>query len=639
VDERRGKRKERVLASDTTGAGELRKELGLLSVFSIAAGAMISSGIFVLPGLAFANAGPAVILSYGLASLFMIPTMFSQAELATAMPRSGGSYFYVERSLGPLVGTVAGFSMWLSLSLKIAFALVGIGAVAAAVFPMIGEWGVKGVAIGACIVFATINILGTRHTGRLQGAMVLALLGILLLYVVSAGRLAESEQYVPFLPETGWRTVFAVAGMVFVSYGGLTKVVDVAGEVRKPSVNIPAGMFMAFGVVSVIYVLAVFATVGAVAPEELTGSLVPLTLGAARALGRPGAVILGAGALLAFCTTANAGILSAARSPLAMSRDGLAPEFLSKTSARFGTPHVAIAITALLISLVLAALSVETLVKTASTVMILMFMLANLSVVIMRQSGIQNYRPTFRAPLYPWLQIAAILLYGFLIVEMGLVPLALSAGFALLAAVWYTLYVHRHIDRESALVYMVKNIVAPRMTRSNLEDELKQITIERDEIVMDRFDKLVSDAVILDVAGTMQAKEFFQSAADALSRRIGVESKRLYDEFLKREMESSTVVRPGLAIPHVVIDGEGVFEMAIVRCRGGIVFSPLNPPVTTAFVLIGSADERNFHLRALMNIAHIIQEHDFADRWKKAHGPEQLRDVVLLSRRKREKPS
>ena len=626
------------MATDTTGTGELRKELGLLSVFSIAAGAMISSGIFVLPGLAFAKAGPAVILSYGLASLFMLPTMFSQAELATAMPRSGGSYFYVERSLGPLVGTVAGFSMWLGLSLKIAFALVGIGAIGAAVFPGIGPWGVKVVAIAACVLFAMVNVAGTRHTGRLQGAMVLALIGILLLYVAYAGRLAESERYVPFLPETGWRAVFAVAGMVFVSYGGLTKVVDVAGEVRKPSVNIPAGMFMAFGVVSVLYVLAVFATVGAVTPDALKDSLVPLTLGAAKALGRPGAIVLGAGALLAFATTANAGILSAARSPLAMSRDGLAPEFLSRTSRRFGTPHVAIILTALFICAVLAVLSLENLVKTASTVMILMFMLANLSVIIMRQSGIQNYRPTFRAPLYPWLQISAILIYGFLIVEMGLIPLALSAGFGLLAAIWYTVYVHRHIERESALVYMVKNIVAPRITRSNLEDELKQITIERDDIVMDRFDNLVSNALILDVAGTMQAQEFFRSAADALSPRIGVEPKRLYEEFLRREMESSTVVRPGLAIPHVVIDGESVFEMAIVRCRGGIVFSPLNPPVTTAFVLIGSPDERNFHLRALMNIAHIIQEPDFAKRWEKAHGPEQLRDVVLLSRRKREKP-
>ena len=106
----------------------LKKELGLLHVFSIAAGAMISSGLFVLPGIAFAQAGPAILLSYVLAGLFMIPTMLSKAELATAMPKSGGSYFFIERSLGPLAGTLAGLGAWLSITLKATFALVGIGA-------------------------------------------------------------------------------------------------------------------------------------------------------------------------------------------------------------------------------------------------------------------------------------------------------------------------------------------------------------------------------------------------------------------------------------------------------------------------------------------------------------------------------
>ncbi|MFQ5645793.1 MAG: amino acid permease, partial [bacterium] len=104
----------------------MKRELGLISVFSIAAGSMISSGLFVLPGLAFQKAGPAIIVSYVLAAVLMIPTMFSKAELATAMPKSGGSYFFIERSMGPLIGTVAGFANWLSIALKGAFALVGI---------------------------------------------------------------------------------------------------------------------------------------------------------------------------------------------------------------------------------------------------------------------------------------------------------------------------------------------------------------------------------------------------------------------------------------------------------------------------------------------------------------------------------
>ena len=77
-------------------------------MFSIAAGAMISSGLFVLPGLAFAKSGPAVILAYAIAGVLIIPAMLAKAELATAMPRAGGTYFFIERSLGPLAGTIAG---------------------------------------------------------------------------------------------------------------------------------------------------------------------------------------------------------------------------------------------------------------------------------------------------------------------------------------------------------------------------------------------------------------------------------------------------------------------------------------------------------------------------------------------------
>ncbi len=83
----------------------LARKLGFWDVFCIAAGAMISSGLFILPGQAFqACGGPAVVLAYALAGLLMIPALLSKCELATAMPRSGGTYFYRELIIGPLPG-------------------------------------------------------------------------------------------------------------------------------------------------------------------------------------------------------------------------------------------------------------------------------------------------------------------------------------------------------------------------------------------------------------------------------------------------------------------------------------------------------------------------------------------------------
>ncbi|HSR40887.1 MAG TPA: amino acid permease, partial [Longimicrobiales bacterium] len=109
-------------------AARLKKQLGLFDVYAISTGAMFSSGFFLLPGLAAAGAGPSVVLAYGAAALFILPAMLSVAELATAMPKAGGAYYFLDRSMGPMVGTVGGLGTWLALVLKSAFALVGMGA-------------------------------------------------------------------------------------------------------------------------------------------------------------------------------------------------------------------------------------------------------------------------------------------------------------------------------------------------------------------------------------------------------------------------------------------------------------------------------------------------------------------------------
>ncbi len=106
---------------------KLSKELGFLDVFAIATGAMISSGFFLLPGIAASKAGPAVIGAYVLAGFMILPALFSIVELSTAMPRSGGTYFFISRSLGPMFGTIEGVGDWLALILKCSIALVGLG--------------------------------------------------------------------------------------------------------------------------------------------------------------------------------------------------------------------------------------------------------------------------------------------------------------------------------------------------------------------------------------------------------------------------------------------------------------------------------------------------------------------------------
>ncbi len=618
---------------------KLKRKLGFWDVFCIAAGAMISSGLFILPGLAFQQAGPAVVLSYAIAGVIVIPALMSQAELVTAMPRSGGSYFFIERSMGALSGTLAGLAEWLALSLKSAFALIGIGAFTQLIWPDIDpaavQWIIKAVAIACCVVFAALNIFSVKGVGHTQILMVAFLFGILGAFIAFGLPESKHIHFANFM-EKGPGAVLATAGLVFISFGGLNSVADIAEEVHRPGRNIPAGMFAAMLVVTAIYVATVFVTVGVLDGEQLSGNLTPISHAAEKFLGEGGLILLSVGAMLAFITTANGGILAASRSPMAMSRDGLLPERLQHVSKRFGTPHLSIILTAGFMIAVIALLDIPDLVKAASTMMLMLFVMVNMAVLIMRKSRIQNYRPIYKAPFYPWLQIAGIIVYLLLIADMGTLPLMVTGGFASAAVLWYFVYTRGRISRESALVYMVKNIASRAIYRSELEEELKEIALERDEVIHDRFDRLVSECEILDIEDQIDADEMFHRASEKLASRLGVSKEKLMTLFRHRESQSSTVVEPGVAIPHIIVDGEKLFDILLIRCRKGVLFPNEFEPVRVGFVLAGSRDERNYHLRALMAIAQIVQEKDFRKRWIDAPNAEHLRDLLLLSNRKRE---
>ena len=443
---------------------------------------------------------------------------------------------------------------------------------------------------------------------------------------------------------SGLGTIFATAGLVFISFGGLTKVASIAGEVRNPGRNIPAAMFFALGLVALLYVAATFVAVGVLTPKTpgdpstslLHGNLTPLTTAAEAFLGRGGVILLACAAMLAFVTTANSGILSASRSPMAMSHDGLLPQFMRKISQRTHTPWVSILLTSAFMIAFIALLPIEKLVKVASTMMLMLFLLVNVAVLIMRGSKIQNYRPLFRTPFYPWLQVAGIIMYVFLIAMMGLAAHLTTAAFALGGVLWYLIYVRPHIHRESALLYIVRKAVSKKIYRSQLEEELRSIALERDEVTHDRFDRLIQQCAILDLGESVPAEDMFRRAAEALAPRLKIDKDRLFDAFMERENQSSTVIQPGLAIPHIIVEGKELFDILLVRCREGVRFAGQDEPVRTAFVLIGSVDERNYHLRALMAIANIVQESDFTRRWLEAPESEHLRDILLLSGRQRD---
>jgi amino acid transporter/mannitol/fructose-specific phosphotransferase system IIA component (Ntr-type) len=608
----------------------LGRRLGLLEVFCIASGAMISSGLFVLPGLAHARAGPGVVFSYLLAGLLALTGVLSIGELTTAMPRAGGDYFFITRGLGAGAGTVAGLLSWFSLATKSAFALVGM----AAFSTLIVELDVRAVALLLCIAFVGLNVIGIKEAARAQVVLVGVLLVLLGVYVAAGVSEVRAASFEPFAPG-GIAAVLSTAGFVFVSYGGLLKVASIAEEVKRPGRNIPLAMALSLVVVVITYTLVVFVTTGVLPGTQLDGSLTPISDGAAVFLGASGRLALGIAAVLAFVSTANAGIMAAARYPYGLSRDGLVPKVFGKVSGRFRTPYVSILMTGAFMAGMLL-LRLEVLVKAASTVLILTYVMSNVSVIVLRESRLQNYQPSFRSPLYPWVQVIGVLGFSLLLLEMGeeaLIITVLLIGSGVCA---YGFYGRIRANRESALLHLVERITARELTTGLLESELREIIRERDEIIRDRFDELVEDAVVLDLEGCTSAGALFRDAAHELAPRLDVGHERLLTLLLGREAESSTAISPHVAIPHVIIEGANRFSLLLARCRAGLAFSERSPSVHAVFILAGTKDQRNFHLRSLAAIAQIVREPDFDKRWLAARGSDGLRDILLLGKRRRD---
>jgi len=608
---------------------KLKKELNLLDVFCIASGAMISSGLFILPGLAHARAGPAVVVSYFLAGLLAMTGVLSMAELATAMPKAGGDYFFITRGMGPAIGTVAGLLSWLSLSLKSSFALMG-----AAIFTgFIINVDIRIIAAALCLPFIFINLLGVKETGRTQVVLVAGLLALMLLYVVRGLPQIKVQHFEPFAPN-GITAIFSTAGFVFISYGGLLKVASIAEEVKDPRRGIPLGMILSLLVVSIFYTLVILVTTGVLGAVELENSLTPISDGAAVFMGSWGRIALSTAAILAFVTTANAGIMAASRYPLGLSRDGLFPEFFGKVHARFKTPHVSILFTGSFMILALF-LQLDILVKAASSVLILTYILSSLSIIVLRESRLQNYQPSFRTPLYPWIKVIGIIGFGFLLFEMGKEALLVSSILIVGGLFVYWFYGRIRTTREYALLHLIERITAKELTTHSLETELKEIIRERDDIIKDRFDEIIEGSVVLDIDKSTPLEEFFELVAETVSDKLNVNPSGFLKLLLDSEKESTTALNPHLAIPHIIIDGEHTFDIILARCREGIVFSETAPKVHTVFVLVGTRDERNFHLRALAAIAQIVQDPHFEEKWMAAKSKEALRDIVLLGKRRR----
>jgi len=616
----------------------LEKNLTLFDVYAISTGAMFSSGFFLLPGIAAAEAGPSAILAYLVAGILILPPMFSMAELATAMPKAGGAYYFLDRSLGPLAGTVGGLGTWLALVFKSAFALIGMGAYLAIFFDV----PIKPLAAALTVAFATLNVVGAKETTVLQRVLVTILVAVLVFYLVQgflavSGQSASAtrDQLVPAFP-FGATGFVSTIGLVFVSYAGLTKVASVAEEVENPDRNIPLGMVLSLLTATAIYVLGVFVMVTMLDAEALRSDLTPVATSGELFmdwLPEPaGLILIVIAAIAAFASTGNAGILSASRYPLAMARDRLVPSNFA-TLGRFGTPTQSILATAGLMLLIIFGLSEEGVAKLASAFQLLIFALLNLAVIIMRESGIPSYAPGYRSPLYPWMQAAGIVIAVLLIAEMGNLSILFTAAIVVAGIGWYFYYAQQYVGREGAIYHLFARL--GKFRYDALDSELHTILKEKGAGDDSRFEKLVGRASVFRVNEPRPYDEVVTEVADLFAARTDLSPETIKHGFLEGSQHGGTSVAHGTAQPYFLASGLDREELVLVQCRSGLCvdFDPEGErdvdPVYAFFFLLSPKSDQNQHLRTQAILANRAEEETFLTDWRGASDEKELKEVLL----------
>ena len=491
---------------------------------------MLGSGIFVLPGLAAYKTGPMVWLAYLVAGLSVLPAALSKSELATAMPTSGGTYVYLERTFGPLAGTVSGLGLWLSLLLKSAFALVGFSAYLAVLIPSITQGNqMMLVSLGLLFGITVLNIAGVSVIGKLQKVVVMVVLCALLVLAVM-GLQTMNLDHLKGGFSKGTNGFIAAAAFVYVSYAGVTKVAAIAEEVKNPDRNLPLGILISWISVMCIYVFVVFVLVTNVPMQDLIDhngthepDLSPIytltTIIAGKTAGLFAAVL----AVLTMVSMAIAGLLAASRFPFAMSRDSLLPQKLHEVNQTFMTPVWSILLTSTVMAIAIVFLPVEQIAKLASAFMILAFMFICGTVFVLRENAASWYQPRFRAPLYPYLQMVGILLGTMLLWAMGLTAIAAIAGIIFLGTLSYVFYGRRHTTRKGVVGKMgprrdlfggaLKDDPASQTARTHSESG-----IEEAEIVHSLQEELPKEAaVVVPLFGTERTPETLVEMAAALA--------------------------------------------------------------------------------------------------------------------------
>lgn len=426
------------MTSERQVSSELSRELTLFQITMMGLGMMIGAGVFLGIGNAVRIAGPGgVILTFVLNGVIAIMTACSYAELASAIPQTGGAYNYTRVGLGRGTSFLAGWMEWFASSVAGSLYAVTFAIYVVRYLEVLGllnwisiptSYIEKGTAVLIAAVFVYINYRGASETGKVGAfftffqTLFLIVIGVIGLIVVIREPV-RLQNFDPFLP-LGWSKLLITMGFTYVAFEGFEVIAQTGDEAIDPRRNLPKAMLYSVFIVTATYALVSFAAVVAVKSGS-TGVEGPVwswigsfgERGFGEAVSRlipAGNLLLTLAIIFASTSALNATVYSATRALYALGRDNMVPSFFARVSQKRKTPWSALLFTGILVITVAAVLPTIDVASSASMMFILLFFLVNITVIKVRYNMGDELQYGFLMPFFPFLPIIAIVCQGFL---------------------------------------------------------------------------------------------------------------------------------------------------------------------------------------------------------------------------------
>jgi mannitol/fructose-specific phosphotransferase system IIA component (Ntr-type) len=216
---------------------------------------------------------------------------------------------------------------------------------------------------------------------------------------------------------------------------------------------------------------------------------------------------------------------------------------------------------------------------------------------------------------------------------MGIASVEIAFFFLALTLGVYFFYGRKKYSGQFAIGLILERIIDKKVANRHLEKELREIVLNRDEIELDRFDDLVLNSTVFDFDKTLNLDEVFKICISELHKEYSVNTESVKKEFFSRKGIEHTAINEFLAIPHIVVN-EDILKLFIVRNKSGIRFSEKADSIKCMFILIGTKNDKKFHLQTLAAIAKISLEKGFEENWLRIKS-ESIKEFIILSERKR----